>query len=1038
MFFRLTRMLVLLSIVLGASLSSSFATETGWLPKFDPNNHVMVDPALKTSDHPVNFKGMETELAELARANHLQVFVVATQRSFPSKQVISEEIANDLQARWSGLPGFSNDDYLMIVWVRQENDPIHGSFASYAGNKLQSFGFSASKMRAPNGPMFPALRQFMPRDPKNAILQIVRNVNSGVEQVKSDRVQAERDRIEGEKQIARDRAAFQQRQEAERVAAVKEAAESEARYAQIRTVTIIGAPITLLLGTLAFLAVRYQRRKKEAQALLADWSEKTLNAGHWYGELQDGYLGFLKQQKNWQKRFTPDGKTAKRFAAAIAWYAKLTTRKLAADGVLSAAQSEFDGAHWPSIHAFDEVILILTERQVAVGEKVLSVDDAEFFKGTVEEQLLAPAEILADMKELFENTRAALAEIKAAFDGTEQNRKDIEALVSAIDALKLRLTAAGLDFTPYQTKYQEVCKERDAALALINGDPLEALSDTEIVEAAAGELKSKIEDALQIAETREDIAAKIGQAESQIAEARTTPLTYAYPEAKDGDPTGDGKFFTIVADGSNPDVALSDARKADDELFSALRKGDLSQAAKWRDAAYQAIELAKKIVFNTFEAKKLVEKNLGALRQKLGQMTAAIPGAQASLQSLTVEFPAASFEGEAAKLERAKTNGPRVENEFGRIHDLYFAQDFIGAANLLFQNEEEVGSDSKGLAEISERLAYLRHQRSLAKAKLQELKAQSDALRTRLSKETFFVPAAVDTQFQTAQAPLAQLEKICSEQMSDWPAAVVLAQHVEAEFKSIGESIEASLLAHQSAVQRLNVAKSADAHAESAVNRNGVRERARTALKLVGTHLGLLEHEFSTPKSDWKALATRADQLKSEAEAAESLANEDVRLLRQAQDSLDSVNSRIHGLAVRNFAQTVSWGGRVQVLSLPLSLDLSRAYSAANAVARDISSGDYEAALAHCRDADSAADSAESWANAQLAAAVAELIAEWQEEERQRQERERLERERLEFERQERERQERERQNQNGGFGGNNGGDGGYGGGDGGAGGINY
>ncbi len=1037
--------ILLLTAVIAPAQAQASST---WLPSFDRGTHVYVDPALsKHPSYPVTFSGMEKEVNSLSTKHGIDVYVVATERDFDPNRVIAAEIAEDLVARWSGRSDFSKEKFLVIVWVRQETNPNKGSVAAYAGNKLQGYGFTKSRMNdRVYGPVIPALKQYMPQDPQQAMLQVIRNVNTGVDQAIAAAKQAEQDRIEAAKRAEQDRIAAEKRAEQDRIEAEHRAVENARRAEQMKTIALYGLPSLALIGLLIFLTLRFRRTRARASEVLEKSRTELQNAGHWYVQLEEAYLGFLKRQTDWQKRFDPKGKTAKQFAEAVGWYANLTTRKLAAADMFERAEKSFNSARWPLTGGLERTIAILTVEEVTVSDRNLSIEEAELFKGLVVETKYAPAELLANMEELFAKTNKALAQIKKAFEGAAQNRQDIAQLLAEVEALKSDgLAKAGLSFKPYEGRHSQIARERDAVLALIDKDPLSAFAGSEEVEEKARLLKADIEHAIKLSGSLAQTAKEVEDARKRVSDVRAANVGYNYPEKAGSDDRQAGEKFLLAEHGFNPDNDTQEAALRLADARAALLDGKLELAEKMKAASSAASAKAVALVEEILNAKVFVEKQVLPVRQNLTRLQSELPEAGKKVDALKADFLAKNYAGEPEKLVRAQKVADSTEAELAKVRKAYFEQSFMSSRRLLENVGGEISNSRGKLVEIATRLLKLIDLRAHARKVIAESEQFAATLKSKLSANSFTTSRGTDEAYVRLLPMLKTQKADVAKDVTDWPEAAANADKLAAEFKKIDGAIDTEKKAYELAGTRIAELRAAIYQATSAVANPDTRTAARRKLDDATRAYAEVEAEYKVAKSDWNTLARKVESKKELASAAQKAAEADHRLANQARRAIDEVESRIRALAIRSFTQTVSWRGYSQVISLATVLDLSEANRHVGAAASDLRNRDYEGAIEAAKRADRSADKAEEWANAQLALMAQELISRWQAEERRKEEerrrREEEERRRREEEdrRRRQEEEDRRRRDDNNSGGGNYGGGAGggnYGGG--GAGGGNY
>lgn len=993
---------LVLMVLLGSATAQA---QSNWLPSYDQSTHVYVDPALKNhASYPLDFSSMQKELDKLSAQHQLQVYIVAIERDFPPDQIIAKEIANDLVARWQGKANFPNNDFLLIVWVRRADNPNKGSVAAYGGNKLVGYGYSAQMMSDKiNGPVTPALKRYMPQDPQNALLQIVRNINNGVDQRIAAAKQAEQDRIEAAKRQEQDRIEAAQRAEREKVERERQAKANAEYTASLLSYLFYGTTAAGLIGLLIFLTIRFRRAKSRAQELLEQNRTAVQNAGHWYVELEEAYFGFLKRQQDWQNKFK--GSTAKQFKDAISWYADLTVRKLAASELFDRAETNFNSARFPFTGKFQNCIKILTQDEVVFSGKDLSIEEAELFKGLSTEIKCSPTELLIDMEELFKKTNKALSSIKKAFEGAAQNRKTIAEFLAQVEALQDELSKAGLNFDPYKPRFDKIAADRDAALKLLDSDPLAAFDDTQKVEEAAGHLKNDMERAIAIKGSLKAVENELKKAQARAAQERQRKVGYGFPDNKPA-PDGLTENFLFVEAGGNPDQALKEAAEHLQSAYDAVLASELDKADAEKSACLASSKSAIATIEAVLASKASVEKQVPALKENLARLDKEIPQGGSDVDSLKADFLAKNFAGQPEKLERAMKVSQATDAELSKVRSAYFEQRFLDASKLVQALGRDIQGSRNELVEISSRLNQLRDLRAHAKKVLAESDDFAAALKAKLTTNTFTSSKSTDESYSRVLPKLRTQKADVAKAVTDWPSASDAADKLSAELKSIDQKIDEEKRAYELAGQRIEAVATAVADANALIANPDTREPARRKFEDARSLVAELDNAYKQAKSDWNALARQAESQKNVAQEARRLAEEDHKLATQARQEIDNADSRIRSISTRSFVQTVSWGGYSRVISLGTILDLGEANRHLHEASSKLQSRDYEAALTAAARASAAADSAEQWANAQLAAMAQEMIQQWQAEERRKEE----ERRRKEEEEDRRRREEQRRQ----------------------------
>ena len=1033
--FRQLQHAVFVMVMLLAALivpATAQAQQQAWLPSFDASTHVYVDPALENNrTYPVDFRGMEREVKDLQKKHGLEVFIVAVERDYDinnSNLVIARDVVDDLIPRWSSRSGFPGNDFMVVVWVRNSGNPNKGSVAAYAGPKMASYGYDRARLSDKvNGPVTPALKQFMPANPHQALLQVVRNANDGIDRVIAQREQDvrnaeanERARIENERLAA-------ERAERDRVENERRILEDAENAKQMQMYAAVGIPSVLVIGLFVFLFFRLRNAKAKAAAAIKEAEEKFEKSNANYIELETEFKSFLRAQgTDWKTKFK--NKTLKRYTEAVGFWANLSAQNEVAKELIASAKTELAKANIFSIAgAVKALALLTTEQAIVTGDKI-PVEDRDYYGSEVSETPLLPEQLFASMADLFSKTGQALKSIRDSFRGAEKNRGEIEAITKAVDELRASIKDKGLDFGPYEVRYQKIKADQKAFLDILASDPLSAFSDSETVEHEAEELKADIEHALKLKDQLTGTEAELTKARKRAEDVRAQAVGYAYPEKADV-PDGAAQKFLLNEAGANPNAKLDEAAQHLADAHKALLAADLKKAETEKAYSSAASAAAIAVVETVLAAKAAVEKSVPGVRSNLARLTGELPASQKDVDALKSGYLAKNFVGEPEKLVRAKKVSDETAAELDKVRIAYFEQRFVAARSLMEGAGRDVQNSRNGLVEIASRLKKLGELKDHARSVVKVCDEQTvPALRAKLEVNSFTTSKQTDSAF-AAQLPVLRNQKAdVAKDITDWPLAAEQADKLAAELKKVDGAIDSEKRDHQVAGERIEQVRQAVNTASQYVNHPDVRSPARQKLDDSNRVLAELDANYRIAKSDWQDLARKAESKKTVADEARRLAETDRSLAQSARNELGEVESHVRSIEVRSWVQTASWGGYSRVLTINIVVDLSEAKRWLGTASSQIRNRDYEDARRSVQNAESAADRAEQWANAQLALAVQEQIREWQrieaEKERQRQEEERRRREeedrrrREEDDRRRREEEDRRRNDNNNGGGG--------------------
>lgn len=967
----------ILMVVAFATAGGAQAADT-WLPKseFRSDRAVYLDPILSNhSQFPVSLNGLEAKLQALNSTHGLKYYFVMTQ------QGTEQNPTSDKFAVWkldqfvamvqSKLPA---DDYAVILLVRSSADPSKFSFAANGGNRLQQYGLTGSFFSGSGSPLSVNQRIYLPNDPAGFGNAVATGINRAVTEHFDAIKRQEARRLQ---QIEDDKQAAIRQAEQRRLQVIEDARlaeEAVKRNEAIRfNLMIFGPPGTIAVILLILFFV-YRSRKAATDKLVASWRERMTASSTNYQRLESGYFGFLQHQAAWQEKFK--GTTAAKFKTAVTDFANYSARQLAANRRFQEAEKLAQGARYPFalFGTFSKVNALLTQTSIKITGQELPLEMASLYGGLVEEKEYTPAEVLAEMEQLFDKTNKALAAIKGAFDGAAQNKKDIDVLDASVVALKPELQSVGLNFDPYETTYKGLTEGKTAFIAILDSNPLDAFAGSEQVEAGFEALKTSLLRAIGIQKSFADTEKAIGKSTTRVATVRGQAVDYKYAlTGKEARELASGATFLLNEENGNPDNLLAEANDHFTKAKAACLAGELDKAADEKAMAEKSATDANALVDTILAAKAFVEKQLVPVRTSLGKLQGDIPGATTAVTALKAEFLAKNFPGEPEKLDNANAVSDSTEAELAKVKKAYEEQRYLAARKRLETVGGNIQSATDDLVEIHTRLAKLRELRSHSRNIVKQSADLSAALATKLETNSFTTSEATDLAYKR-QMPVLGIQQIdVVKDITDWPAAADNADKLLAALKAVDKAIDDEKAQYQNAVSAVDKLSAAINDAASYVRDGDTRRPAKDALAAANDSLAAVQSSIKRAKSDWASIARKANEAKSKATEAKSLAIADKEKADAARSAISSARSNI------NSTPTSYQRG--------VTADLSGAWSQLRSAESSLSSGNYEQAISQARNASSAADSAQRAAEARVAAIIAE-------EERRRREEERREEER--------------------------------------------
>ena len=893
----------LLMFLTGASALAA-QNEHTWQPDFVAGKTVYVDEALQSGRNAVDFSGLEAKLKALGKKHDLTIYFVAVEqgRDLPvsGSKAMSGRYLDLLQVAWGSAQGFDAKNHLIITWVRQYDNPLKGSFGGVGGAKLLSMNMDPDYFSARNGPIGRDILTYMrprPQDPEGLVVAIANNVNSDISAI-----------------------------------------EFEAMLPYYITGGVIGV---LLLILVIWLTLRYRGRRREAEKHLAEFGAKVDSSTELGVKLKDGYWGFLSEQSDWKSRFVDDTLIA--FEAALKDYGKFVALQEAAIVRRREIQEALKSARWPGVSKLDEGIALATTVPVPVTGDDIPLDQAKLFEGLVEHEEYLPPELLEGMDDRFTRTNKALAEIVNAFKGARQNRKDIEELLGTITETKPALEAAELVFDPYEDRLAAIKAGKDAFLAILQGNPLRAFANSEVVEADTETLKADLLRAIEIKTSLPGIMADIEKVEDRAASQRGKTATYSYQISGDeAAPESAGEKFKLTAKNGNPDPILATSRRHHKSCDELVYAGKLDEADKARQDAIERHTAANKLITDTLTAKTHLEKKVTPAHTTFAALSDEIPAGNEAVTELKSDFLPKNIKGYPGKLTTAEAVRDKHAATMAKVKELYDAQDFLKARAVLDGQQSEIDSSRQAIRDTHTWLATLRKQRTDSRATVERCVSDLSALTAKIKRHDFTTSRNTDDRFDTVDAEVKRLQTETAKRVADWPALDQEALTAERELKAIDETIDVEKAAYDAASTAVSNAQTAISNARTHVRKDYVRDPAENDYAEAKELYGSASTMLGTAKADWEEVKSLADSAKTHADSAKKKAKNDVAKASAARNAISTAETTINSYRFKTYGHGVS-------------INLSSARRKLSSANTNMSNGNYEQAKS---DADSAASKA--------------------------------------------------------------------------------
>jgi hypothetical protein len=972
-------MLLVATVGLLPSVASA-APRQCTVPEFNSTQTVYVDPGLANDpSYPEPLTGLSQALKQLDAQHHLATFVIACQEDYVPGSSRAVDMANDAIARWSAVSGFPKADALVIVFIRKQGDPNHLQIAAVGGSRLLAYGYGPQTMGDHvNGPMATDLLRADLNDPKGMIVHVAERVNKGV---------------------------------------------SDYEFHQALP-GLIAQGVMAAIGAIGFIVVLFLtiRRRKTATGLIGNSQAHVNEASARYIKLHGDYFGFLQEVgTDWRARFK--GITLQRYDSAVKKYTDLTVRFEVAKNVLAQAQAAMGrsaqvmlgyglggllvlaGAAVGVLHivGFGVAALIagaggvaifvpmmlgamaairkLTTDEVEINGDALPLDQRPLFGAEVQVTKFKADELWADLNNLYIQCNTELDSIVKAFKGARANIESIKAETAKVEELKPELTKRSLNFDPYQGRYTQVQTDQAAFVAILEGNPLEAFSRSEAVKQAIDVLEDDIRRAIQIKDALAEVVAEIEKSTARAKEVRGFAAAYAYP---DGEALAGAAQFTLSEDIGNPDTVIADASSFLARANKAVLEGRLDDADAASAEATKKAKAAFALVQEVLDAKAEVETSVPNAKKNLVKLDAERPGGETDRAALKSDFIPENWSQVAATVATAKKVSEATAGELAKIKAAYFEQRYLAARNLVRNLGKDIQGSRDNIVAQHARLEQLKGLRQHAKDIVAKAKKLSDDLSTKLQANSFTTSAAVDTAYKNNQPVLAAQVTDVALPITDWVKAAHDADVLLAALEQVDSSIDAQKQAHDTASTKVQDLASAVKNSRATVENDDTREPARTKFGEAQSGLTQVSTQLAQPKSDWAAIAQRADGFKGSVNKAVELAQADHTAAANARAEIKKASEKINAVNQTDFSQSKSIGGSYKTFGSGYDADLSSAQSHLRSAKSYLGDQKYESAADEAERAYNAAESARVAAVNHVAGLVTAAVTAYEEEEERR------------------------------------------------------
>ncbi len=485
---------------------------------------------------------------------------------------------------------------------------------------------------------------------------------------------------------------------------------------------------------------------------------------------------------------------------------------------------------------------------------------------------LKEAEKLVSDSKVFEQIEVEAQKCAAGMDQLNQAHENARSAADVVAVCQREILTGvekvekeGLPSVPYKPEIDGIAAQAAQAKAILTPDPIGARQTLDKAQERALALRDRVHQVLDRYTEGRKISAALTALGQQVANLRKTGLR-------------------LDEDGGDPDHPNGQTFQALEALRKAVREGDPQAALEHLQAAQALLDQSRRMLDGVLKAKDLCEKGhpervgeTQRLREALGQY-------EAFETELKRSFATTSWQAVAGNLAQARTLLGTFDRKGQEVAAAAAEQKYLLGARLLGQLTQEQQAVFQLMSGIGDQLSALKALRQECQNGARGLEERAHATSRYFTQNQQVTGAMARGTLASAEQSRQQLESLLNQSLPDWPMVrQVLARALE-EYAIAQNQGETDVRLYQELSATLDRVRQ-DAsrvqtflagHEEDRLAANQHYQAAENALSQVRS-------ESSGSSGEWARLLEQVRGAAADLAHSERLAQEDVRLARQAE-----------------------------------------------------------------------------------------------------------------------------------------------------------
>jgi uncharacterized membrane protein YgcG len=557
------------------------------------------------------------------------------------------------------------------------------------------------------------------------------------------------------------------------------------------------------------------------------------------------------------------------------------------------------------------------------------------------DELVSDAKVFAEVEAGAVACSGMMDRLNAAHEDAREAAKAAEEARSLAASRVEAVAAVGLPTAPYKPETDRIAAQARRADAVLVSDPLAARAAYEATKAEAETLAARAADVVARREDGAKVEEGLAKLRQDVAASR-----------RDG--------LRLDEDGGDPDDPAARADQALDDLRSALEAGDPAAAATSLAAARSALDQGRSVLDSVVQARDAVTRGLPESRRESLRLAEAAAQYAAFEQELRRDHAPESWRDAAGNLTQARSlleTFDRKADEIARAADPG-AQKYLLAVRLLGRLTQEQRAVFQLMNGVGERLTSLKGVREQARRLVDELAALDREVRDFIRRNDAAVGGQARSSFETAAGAREEALRIASASRPDWPSALKALTRAREEYGIARSQATTDVDVHRVLTSEYEDARRyatrvgafLDGRSE---DRPAANRRYRGAVEV----LDLVGGDGARAGNEWPRLLEQVRGARRDLEQSERLAQEDVRMARQADAEIaEAAKTLREGRAFLSMGVGVDVSAAESLLSRAQSLyraqDFEQAAQVAGSVVQQVRQAHQSAVQqAHARQA---------------------------------------------------------------------------------------